>query len=139
MCFFIRQRWSGFWISPDDPEIVAIEMPCLGGVLSVVEDDLDEVVQIEAEDRRAGHRRSGAGWDGNGVPGEDAGDVEVVRQLQRRVGHDEGDAIDGVPLLPADHSSRIGQIDRPRSCYVAVVVRALGIRPRCARRQVPSP
>lgn len=114
-------------------------MPCLGGVLSVVEDDLDEVVQIEAEDGRAEHRRSGAGWDGNGVPGEDVGDVEVVRQLQRRVGHDEGDAIDGVPLLPADHSSWIGQIDRPRSRYVAVVVRTLGIRPCCARRQVPSP
>jgi hypothetical protein len=43
-----------------------------------------------------------------------------------------------VPLLPVDGGRRVGQPDGPGGVHLAVVVRALRVRPRPARRQVPS-
>jgi len=47
--------------SHDNPKVISVEMPRLQLVLSVLEHDLDELVQVEPEDGRPGTRRRPVG------------------------------------------------------------------------------
>lgn len=91
--------------SPYNPEVVSVEVPRLQLALRVLEHDLDELVQAEPKHGRPSTRRHRAGAGGVGPSGErvpvnDVGDVVVIRELERRVGHDERHAVDGA-LPPA--------------------------------------
>jgi hypothetical protein len=125
---------------PDDEHAVAVEVPALdAAALAVLEHDLDEGAVVRVHDRRLvphllrGGRRRRVG---DAAEPEHAADVVVIRQLERRVGLRERDAVHRVPAPAADQPGRAGQPDGAGHVDGAVAVRALRVRPRPARRQV---
>jgi hypothetical protein len=126
---------------PDDEHAVAVEVPALdAAALAVLEHDLDEGAVVRVHDRRlvphllrGGRRRRRVG---DAAEPEHAGDVVVIRQLERRVGLRERDAVHRVPAPAADQPGRAGQPDGAGHVDGAVAVGALRVRPRPARRQV---
>jgi hypothetical protein len=124
--------------SPDNPEVVSVEVPRLQLVLGVLEHDLDELVQVEPDDGRPGARRRPAGRPRReAVPLDDVGDVVVVRKLERRVGDDEGHAVDRAPPPAGESRRRAREHQRPRGRDGSVVEGALRVGPCRAGREVP--
>lgn len=88
-------------------------MPALHGGLLVLEHHLHERAEVGGHDSRIEvHRRAGGAVIDAPQP-ENAVNLEVVGELQRRVGLNEGDAVDGVTRLAAHHSGGVGELDRP--------------------------
>lgn len=121
---------------PYNEEGIAIDVPRLNGVLPVLEDDLDELMEVGAHDGGMEVGVAAGGVGGDAADGEDARDVEVVGQLQWGVRGNVGDAVDGVPLLAVDVRGRVGEDDGSSGFDQSVVVRALWVRSRPACGQV---
>ena len=107
---------------PYNPKIIAIKVPGLHGVLIVLEDDFDEVVEIGLEDGRGDECRAVGGKGLDGVVGVDPRDVEVVGQLKRGVRIDVGRPVDRVALLAIYQRRRIGQNKRLCDRNFSIVV-----------------
>ena len=99
--------------SPNNPEVVSVEVPRLQLVFGVLEHDLDELVKVEPDDGRPGaRRRPGGAWPRReAVPLDDIGDVVVVRELERRVEDDERDAVDRAPPPAGDELASTSVLD----------------------------
>nr|GMD55244.1 dof zinc finger protein DOF1.1-like [Ipomoea batatas] len=69
---------------PDSPEILAIKVIRLEGILIVLEYDLYVVMKLKTEDADSMNGRAGRRCILDCVHGENSGDVEPVCQLQRR-------------------------------------------------------
>lgn len=121
---------------PNDKERVATQVDALDDVLVVLEDELDEGSVIGGEDGGVLVEASagGSGRDASGA--EDAGDLEVVRHLQRGVRRDVGHAVEPVSLLAVHLPRTARQNERPRQVNHAVMIRPLWVRPRSTCRQI---
>lgn len=111
-------------------------MPGLHDALGVLEYDLDKGAVVRRHNGRVEVDWLARGAVGDAANPEYAGDVEVIGDLQRRVGRDEGDAVHRIALLAVHQPGRAGELDGPGRVDQPVVVRTLRIRPRPARCQV---
>lgn len=113
-------------------------MPALDDVLSVLEHNLHKSPVVSAHHGRVKDQASASWVVGDRPDPEDTGDAKVVGDLEWGVFHgmDEGNAIDSIPLLAADYSSRADELDRAAHVDLPIVVGALRVRPRPARRQI---
>ncbi|WVZ98980.1 hypothetical protein U9M48_044347 [Paspalum notatum var. saurae] len=109
-------------------------------LLGVLEDDLDEGAELGGDDvgddpERAVH---GGRHVAHLVVGEHpVGDVEVLGELQRRVGVLVGDAVEAVAELALDVAPGDHELDGSGDVDPAVVVGPLRVGPRGAGREVP--
>lgn len=99
---------------PYDPEIITVKMPRLHGVLIVLENDFEELMERSWQHRCSKGWRSSSIWNSlNGIQTENTRDVEVICKLQRGVRINIRDAVDGISLLPTDKWCRIGKHNSP--------------------------
>jgi hypothetical protein len=120
--------------SPNRPQVVSIQVPGLELALGVLEHDLNELVQVEPHHRRPRPGSAAVGPRRDAVPGDNMGDVEAVRELQRRVRRDKRDAVHRAPHSKY-HTCWVvpGGLMGP---YVTVQVK---YRPAPPRRRAPRP
>ena len=97
-------------------------MPRLHGVLGVLEDDLDEVVERGGNDRGSNKCWAIRGLYLDGTLTENSRDVEVIRKLQRGVRVDVGHPVNRVTLLSVYPSRRVGQYDCLCYRYLSIMV-----------------
>lgn len=122
---------------PDHPEVVSIEMPRLYCVFVVLEDNFEELMKVGRQDRGGDERRTTGRSTLERTHTKDSSDVEVVSELERGIGINVGCTVNGVPLLPIDKRSRVGQHDRPGWSDLPVMERPLRVRSCCIRCQIP--
>lgn len=97
-------------------------MVALHDVFVVLENNLDEGPVVGPQHRRIGVYTCAPGGLGDAPYAEDSVDLEVVSELHGRVRGNEGDAVEGVPLLAIHLAGRAGQPDGFDCVDHAVVV-----------------
>lgn len=112
-------------------------MPRLHGVLIVLENNFEELMERSWQHRCSKGWRSSSWNSLNGIQTENTRDVEVICKLQRGVRINIRDAVDGISLLPTDKWCRIGKDNSPRRCNFPVMEWTLRIWPSCIWCQIP--